>query len=1302
MNRQNSINRIAELLALFVQRVKASNAAGAFDINRFSEDVLIPIFAEVYDYKNLLNLNTTRHNYPAIDLGDETARVSFQITSNSDNEKIKTTLEKFIRHKQYENYDRLIIYDITEKESSLSNANFESLTGGKISFSRKTDVQDYTDLLKKISSLPLNKIQAVENILVEEFEAGTKGAEALKDLRALSRVVATDAGFVTKESDSEGNILLGDNLYVTRAMEGRILTFLHEKKSKILLVIGEAGRGKTSLLWNLFNTLKQIPETEPWFIKSTMLKRKELYEGNFETILYAAEECRRKNQSPVLLLDTIDLLLHDEASRDLLVGALLKISESGCTVVATSRPQEVSKLPAIDYQKITLLDYQLGEFEEAIYKHVARFYAPSAQHEQNDYAKEILEAVGRGLPIREVCINPLTLRMLFTIYAPTQIPKDINIFKLYKEYWNNRVEKDFRAGTPFAEGGEHNLEEITSRIAIYMLAEGVPEIRYNHLRNKLDRWGVLERDIERLISRGIIRLSGDNTVAFFHQTFFEHSAACGLLRFFEDKALDLLKQRIESEPNDLFTSPIYEQALLLAADFSRKVSQQADANLLDLFKSKSISSVRSTLYVYCHRENVPFTIDDAVAAVLKNSDEATQIRFIELAPNTPPQRLNSLFDKLELIWQVGTDRTKEHLLNLILRLVPRNHKKVIQFVERHKLFDYVLHFGQYSNAARTLLSIIGAVSYHNPTWGWENLIRFCEVSTPITKGRELATSLIDFLCKNSAFFDPHEIATKFERDTSGIKFDETRNFDELSEVYGNLWSIQWRANNASVPDMLEEIENAPQRMGLVTRMKGFVRILVGAKKEDAEFALTKYSQETAPFMRALWREIVIPRWLAGNDAAGQTESDSVMTLRSFVKRNISPQSLAVGKERTSDLIYAIMHSNISQAEFLQLIDPSLYVSADDWLKGDILGPLLAHGIIAEHPGAMKAAKLLAADPRPYWSDLSGVVGMKMIEKLSESDQLADIFFDIVIKASDGRLILRNLEKTVVPPQVLVKRFGELLNLSRLSITNRNNPPQKRYGLMIMEKLLKLGAVPVFEFVELIDLIKKDNDHRNQGFIISIIGRSARSKDFDLENVIDELRPFAAGQNEELRRAGLLALIRAVSESESDISDLVASVVDVALSPPLNAERLTALRPLIERLLPANPKSASATLQKLITAATSLGNNGKNKLFGRLKPMVRKIVKFSNIQIRREILKMAPNLDRILACLVVDAICHESLSDLSPELDQILESNVPGEVKETIILYRYTQEREFGGKEWVELHEIGEELNSTFFTGIKKI
>lgn len=165
---QNSLQRISDLLAWFIQKVKADNAAGLLDINRISEDILVPIFSEVYGYAALRNLNVSE-NYPGIDLGDESAQVAFQVTSEKTSDKIKDTLEKFIKYAHYKRYKHLIVYIITEKQSSYAGTGWDQIIGERFTFSKSDDIRDYSDLLQAIRRLPLERMTRIESILEYHF-----------------------------------------------------------------------------------------------------------------------------------------------------------------------------------------------------------------------------------------------------------------------------------------------------------------------------------------------------------------------------------------------------------------------------------------------------------------------------------------------------------------------------------------------------------------------------------------------------------------------------------------------------------------------------------------------------------------------------------------------------------------------------------------------------------------------------------------------------------------------------------------------------------------------------------------------------------------------------------------------------------------------------------------------------------------------------------------------------------------------------------------------------------------------------
>ena len=95
MELKKSQDRINELMSRFVTENKGAGAMGRTDINRVSENVLIPLFSEIYGHKDLRNLNVSESpNFPAIDLGDEKTGTSYQITSTANSKKIKDTLKK--------------------------------------------------------------------------------------------------------------------------------------------------------------------------------------------------------------------------------------------------------------------------------------------------------------------------------------------------------------------------------------------------------------------------------------------------------------------------------------------------------------------------------------------------------------------------------------------------------------------------------------------------------------------------------------------------------------------------------------------------------------------------------------------------------------------------------------------------------------------------------------------------------------------------------------------------------------------------------------------------------------------------------------------------------------------------------------------------------------------------------------------------------------------------------------------------------------------------------------------------------
>lgn len=92
MEIEDKINDISTNLSILIYQVKLKNKANLNDINTLLETAFKEILNIIYDY-NLINLNN-KYLYPAIDLGDESAKIAFQVTSEKSIQKIKDTIKK--------------------------------------------------------------------------------------------------------------------------------------------------------------------------------------------------------------------------------------------------------------------------------------------------------------------------------------------------------------------------------------------------------------------------------------------------------------------------------------------------------------------------------------------------------------------------------------------------------------------------------------------------------------------------------------------------------------------------------------------------------------------------------------------------------------------------------------------------------------------------------------------------------------------------------------------------------------------------------------------------------------------------------------------------------------------------------------------------------------------------------------------------------------------------------------------------------------------------------------------------------
>lgn len=167
MNRELYMKSITEKLTLYKLETSELDKINLYDINITSESFYAGLLNLIMGW-NLRNVNFSEKNTPGIDLVDDDNKITVQVTSNNTSDKIKHTIDEFIKNKSYEKYSRLIVLISTEKK------NYTTIfdTQQTFEFDKENDIWDVSDLIQKINALSTDQQRKIYEYL--QVEMGEK------------------------------------------------------------------------------------------------------------------------------------------------------------------------------------------------------------------------------------------------------------------------------------------------------------------------------------------------------------------------------------------------------------------------------------------------------------------------------------------------------------------------------------------------------------------------------------------------------------------------------------------------------------------------------------------------------------------------------------------------------------------------------------------------------------------------------------------------------------------------------------------------------------------------------------------------------------------------------------------------------------------------------------------------------------------------------------------------------------------------------------------------------------------------
>ena len=550
MNLEKSQNRIRELMSKFVTEIRSAKAMNRTDINTISENVLIPLFSEIYGYSNLKNLNASENiNFPGIDLGDEGTRIAYQITATSGLKKIKRTLEKFISHKLYDKFDQLIIYILTEKQKTYKDEGLQKIIQGKFSFDTRTDIRDYRDLLKEISGFSLEKSRSVEKILEQHF---------VEEKESIFQDTPQDILEWLEEANQRMDRLSGDENLVMKIDRERLLNDLHNFTSQGSgVIIGSPGIGKTYLLKELRRSLKSV-ETPHLRLPIDQLgdgtegdlQRELLYKGDL------IEKLKSVPKKAILLFDAFDAARNEDTRKYFLrlIRRAIQELNGQWNVIVTVRTYDAMRSRELLDLFVNPPDADLTQYHSKGI--LCRHFTIPLLNE--DETRQAFNQIPHIEPIYEsgsqdfkyLLANPFNLWLLERILRASQDIPDFSQIRsevqLLGLFWQRRIE---------ATSNEEHRRFVLKQVAHQMVKERSLTVRRDNIYDSLHLDKPARQTAwDNLLSDEIVTKvsSTKQRVAFSHNILFDYAISVLLI---EDDPQLLENFVLEDSSRPLFLRP---------------------------------------------------------------------------------------------------------------------------------------------------------------------------------------------------------------------------------------------------------------------------------------------------------------------------------------------------------------------------------------------------------------------------------------------------------------------------------------------------------------------------------------------------------------------------------------------------------------------------------------------------------------------------------------------------------------------------------------------------------------------------
>jgi len=1132
-----------------------------------------------------------------------------------------------------------------------------------------------------------NQSREAENSASRWRTPETEIGRLYQRLNRASEVTATRTNTVRDESELPV-LTLQDQLYVRRDIEDEIARALERRTSEAPFVVidGEAGTGKSSVLWATARMLKATG-ADTWLVDAIELPSI-FGPGRDGTIL--SEPLRElfrnltaEGGMPVLLIDTIDVPLNRNGADVYVTSLVTELAMADVTVVAASRPGEARMLSAHKPYTILLFDYSDAEFPRAVAAYANGYVRDGSTLTPEAHAERVLEAAAQGYPIKEICRNPLTLRMLYAVYAPQEINfRDVDVITLFREFWRRRVESDLRTGAKTIGVDQTDLSDAAMRIAIAMLVVGAPELPKDRLARELQSAGLARSGLEQLHGRGVVRvshLSPDYLVGFFHQTFFEHAAALAIIRLGGPQAIAALAERWAKYDGNLFLGAVLERVLVLS-EYEPAPVEQAAERVMDALAGPSGRSVSA--YLFVNRRSVPAALAEDIRARVAAGDTLTVERILAIGANAVRSRRVALIETLGTILRTESSRWVRRALELLLRFASPDLAEVRRVARDAQLGRIILKGADRHMQSRELyLRFLALSATEDLDWSLAELGRFlsdalkrqsdrsCRDVLETTAGLLVSAPRLVRQLETLAGLDRPNIAKRITSENAAQKM-------------GDLYFACWQSEGTTIEQAIDETAKK-SGLAMLGRLHALGTMILAATPRLAARAFELTGNVTDATVRVMAARITWTRCLPA--MIQEWPADDVETVTRHA-RELAHNVLGVNRNGHADILYHVVrHGDLTNALAHHLLDEAALVGADPWLETRVLGHRLIQGVAAGIEGAQAAFAMLTRAPAEYELLARGALAQIKASPVSGGTQAIALRLAAVTKNAEAALDILK-QSQAFDPECASLVPGLRQTAERLWRTG--NPKSMRLGSGLAFELVRLQADPNLSWAPLMARAQSEKDDLSMAQLVRALCLMAARDAGAMKTRMRLLLEFAKNKGPSTREA-VLALYNDASEHDAGVaSEEIEDLFDLAFAEPTDGSLIEKLQAPLFSLYRNKDPRALTLAKALIDRSAPLSPQTCHRVCGTFKRLFGLIVERMDREATDQLLSEVPGLHRRLGRMIMEGVARAGGEGLAARLKAIAEN--PKTDPEIVTLagrFLHRELRVSGLERWPELYDL---------------